>query len=100
MLAHYTVSSCLLRTGDLLGSSTISGLEDGDRGSLLEICKGGKALFKLEGGEERLFLQDYDTVNITGSASRKGGGRVGFKECKGTIQPAIEMQRYYIRKIL
>jgi len=88
MIAHHTVGGCPLRVGDLLGSGTISGLEYNDRGSLLEMSKGGKAPFKLSDGSERLFLQDGDTINITGSTGGVASGRIGFGSCSGMILPA------------
>src|ERR1700712_4800964 len=80
MLAHHSVSGCPMRTGDLLGSGTISGTEPKTQGSLLEQIQGGKVPLKLGGGEERLFLEDGDTVTIRGW-SGKEGGLVGFGEC-------------------
>ncbi|RGP78395.1 fumarylacetoacetase [Fusarium longipes] len=89
MLAHHSVSGCNMRTGDLLGSGTISGLEPGTQGSLLEQTQGGKVLVQLEGGEERKFIQDGDTITITGWAGESDDGLIGFGECSGTILPAI-----------
>jgi len=89
MIAHHTVGGCPLRAGDLLGSGTISGLNDDDRGSLLEMSKGGKAPFKLADGSERVFLKDNDTINIRGWAGSEGVSRVGFGHCSGTILPAL-----------
>ncbi|CAG7562617.1 unnamed protein product [Fusarium equiseti] len=90
MLAHHSISGCNMRTGDLLGSGTISGLEPGTQGSLLEQTQGGKVLVQLEGGEERKFVQDGDTITITGWAGDSEDGIVGFGECSGTILPAIK----------
>ncbi len=87
MLAHHTVSGCPMRTGDLLGSGTISGTESQTQGSLLELSQGGKVPLKLEGGEERRFLEDGDLITIRGW-SGKGAGLVGFGECSGKILPA------------
>ena len=64
MVAHHTVSGCPLRTGDLLGSGTISGTEAKTQGSLLEQIQGGRVPIQLNGGEERRFLEDGDTVTI------------------------------------
>ncbi|EMC95137.1 hypothetical protein BAUCODRAFT_527281 [Baudoinia panamericana UAMH 10762] len=89
MIAHHTVGGCPLRAGDLLGSGTISGLNDDDRGSLLEMSKGGKTPFKLSDGSERVFLKDNDSINIRGWAGGEGASRVGFGHCSGTILPAI-----------
>ncbi|CAI4217675.1 unnamed protein product [Parascedosporium putredinis] len=43
MIAHHTLGGCPLRTGDLLGSGTISGTEANQKGSLLELSGGGKS---------------------------------------------------------
>ncbi|KAJ3540455.1 hypothetical protein NM208_g5058 [Fusarium decemcellulare] len=90
MIAHHSISGCNLQTGDLLGSGTISGLEAGTQGSLLEQTQGGKAPVQLEGGEERKFLQDGDTITIKGWAGAADDGLVGFGECSGTILPSIQ----------
>ena len=41
-LAHHASSGCAMRSGDLIGSGTISGQEKSQRGSLLELTWGGK----------------------------------------------------------
>ncbi|KAM0186339.1 hypothetical protein ACHAPI_011760 [Fusarium lateritium] len=89
MIAHHSISGCNLRTGDLLGSGTISGLEAGTQGSLLEQTLGGKQVVQLEGGEERKFIQDGDTITITGWSGSGEDGLVGFGECSGTILAAV-----------
>lgn len=76
-----------MRTGDLLGSGTISGTEAQTQGSLLEQIQGVKVALKLNGGEERKFLEDGDTIVIRGWSGSEGG-LVGFGECSGTILPA------------
>ncbi|PHH76624.1 hypothetical protein CDD80_1379 [Ophiocordyceps camponoti-rufipedis] len=85
MIAHHTVAGCNVRTGDLFGSGTVSGSEPGTYGSLLELCEGGKKPIVLENGEERKFLQDGDTVFLTGSAMTADGEVVGFGECVGQV---------------
>lgn len=89
MIAHHSVSGCNLRPGDLFGSGTISGEEPGTQGSLLEQIQGGKVAIKLNGGEERKFLQDGDTITIRGWSGQEGG-LVGFGDAVGMILPAIE----------
>ena len=76
-----------MRTGDLLGSGTISGPERGSYGSLLEHSWGGAEPFTLGGGAERAFLEDGDTATLHGHA-QGDGYRIGFGECVGTIRPA------------
>jgi fumarylacetoacetase len=67
-IAHHTVTGCNLRTGDLLGSGTISAPEKSGFGSMLELCWGGKDSVVLPNGEERKFLQDGDAIKLTGYA--------------------------------
>jgi fumarylacetoacetase len=86
-LAHHTVNGCNLRTGDLLASGTISGPDKFSFGSLLELAWKGTEPVKLSNGEERKFLEDYDTVFIRGYCE-KDGIRIGFGEVAGQILPA------------
>ncbi|KAF7719653.1 Fumarylacetoacetase [Penicillium ucsense] len=87
MVAHHTITGCNLRTGDLLGSGTISGKEPNTQGSLLEQTIGKKPI-KLADGTERFFLEDGDTVVLRGMAGTEGN-YVGFGDCVGTILPAV-----------
>ena len=52
-LTHHTVNGCNLRSGDLLGSGTISGKTQGSLGSMLEITWKGTKPIKLNDGTER-----------------------------------------------
>jgi len=90
MLAHHTVTGCPMRVGDLLGSGTISGTNPGEQGSLLEQNKNGKAKISLGSGsgEERVWVEDGDTVTITGWCGQ-GENLIGFGECVTLIQPAL-----------
>lgn len=86
MIAHHTIGGCPLRTGDLLGTGTISGSGGpAERGSLLEMTEGGKAEIRVREGEGRSFLNDGDTVTMRGWASVGGKYGVGFGECVGRI---------------
>lgn len=86
-LAHHASSGCAMRVGDLLGSGTISGPENSERGSLLELSWGGKQPIELDAGGTRSFIDDGDTLTLRGAA--KGDGfLIGFGECSGTILPA------------
>lgn len=80
-----------MRVGDMLGSGTISGKEASERGSLLEQNRNSKTVIKLEGGEQRVFLEDGDEVTISGLCTGEDGARVGFGQCKGKIVPAANM---------
>ncbi len=89
-LAHHASSGCKMNTGDLLGSGTISGPDKSSFGSLLEISWGGKEPITLDGGQTRTFIQDGDTLTLSGYA-QGDGYKIGFGECSGTILPAIKM---------
>ena len=91
-LAHHSSSGCPMRCGDLLGSGTISGAEKNQRGALLELSWGGAEPITLDGGESRSFLEDGDTVTLTGAA-QGDGYTIGFGQCSGTVLPAFK--NYY-----
>ncbi|MEN7527330.1 fumarylacetoacetase [Cupriavidus sp. DL-D2] len=86
-LAHHTVSGCNVRVGDLMGSGTISGTTADSCGSLLETTRNGNEPVELAGGVRRGFLEDGDTVVMTGWC-QGDGYRVGFGEVMGKILPA------------
>ena len=86
-LAHHTVGGCNLQPGDLLASGTISGETEESRGCMLEITWRGANPLKLPGGEERKWLEDGDSMSITGWC-QGDGYRVGFGEARGKIVPA------------
>ena len=92
MLAHHSITGCPMNVGDLLGSGTISGMEPGERGALIEQTWNGKDPIKLQGGEERVFLEDGDTVTITGVCGNNEDSLVGFGECIGTIEAAVTLE--------
>ena len=88
-LAHHSSAGSPMNVGDLLGSGTISGPEKENRGSMLELSWGGKEPIILDTGETRTFLEDGDTLTLTGAA--KGQDFiVGFGECVGKVLPATE----------
>ena len=80
-----------MQVGDLLGSGTISGTEPGTQGSLLEQSQNGKVAVQLKGGEERKFLEDGDVISIRGWSGGEEGGLVGFGECVGLIEQAVQL---------
>ncbi|KHA50971.1 fumarylacetoacetase [Sulfitobacter geojensis] len=88
-LAHHASSGCAMNSGDLLGSGTISGKEKSERGSLLELSWGGKEPITLADGSTRSFLNDGDTMILTGHA-QGDGYRIGFGACTGKIAPAVK----------
>ena len=88
LVTHHTVNGCNLRSGDVLGTGTLSGPAPEEGGSLLELSEGGKAPLTLSNGETRTFLQDGDTVILRGSCQRAGVRRIGFGDCRGTLLAA------------
>ena len=86
-LAHHTVGGCNLQSGDLLASGTISGPTEESRGCMLELSWRGANPLKLPNGESRKWLEDGDTLTITGWC-QGDGYRVGFGEVSGRIVPA------------
>jgi fumarylacetoacetase len=88
LITHHTVNGCNLRTGDLLGSGTLSGPGPGQGGSLLELSQGGKVPVVLSNGEARTFLEDGDTLILRGRCAAEGRRAIGFGECRGTVMPA------------
>ncbi|PPJ53424.1 hypothetical protein CBER1_01008 [Cercospora berteroae] len=92
MLAHHTIGGCPFNVGDLMGSGTISGTTKGEKGALLEQTENGKEDVKLVGGETRKFLEDGDTVSLTGHCGSENGAIVGFGQCIGRIEPALDIK--------
>ena len=89
-LAHHTISGCNLRPGDLLASGTISGPTPDSYGSLLELTWRGTRPLALPGGETRRFLEDGDTVTLTGWC-QGDGYRVGLGQVSGKLLPAVSL---------
>ena len=86
-VAHHTSSGCNLQTGDLLASGTISGPTEESRGCLLELTWRGANPLKLPSGETRKWLEDGDTLTITGWCEGDNY-RVGFGEVTGRVTAA------------
>ncbi|KAJ8061284.1 hypothetical protein OCU04_010347 [Sclerotinia nivalis] len=89
MLAHHSSGGCNMRTGDLLGSGTITGEGDQEMGSLLEMSWGGSKDIWLVGMETRKFLKDGDEVTLRGTCGEEEGAKVGFGECRGRVVSAV-----------
>lgn len=88
-LAHHSTSGCPMNTGDLLGSGTISGEKPHQRGSLLELSWGGKEPLSIAGGITRSFIEDGDSIEMSGSAKGEGY-KIGFGPCAGRVLQALE----------
>lgn len=87
-LAHHTINGCNIRSGDLMGSGTISGKEKNSFGSMLELTWKGTQPLKMKDGSERKFINDGDTVIMRGYCE-KNGLRIGFGEVRTKVLPAI-----------
>ena len=93
LLTHHTSNGCNLRPGDILGTGTASGPDEGSRGCLLELTANGRQPLILPGGEERGYLADGDEVTMRGYCERDGFRRIGFGLCQGIITSALDSQR-------
>jgi len=87
MVAHHSVNGCNLRPGDFFGSGTQSGPGEGELGSLLELTAGGKQAIELSNGEKRTFLEDGDTVILSGYCEKQGAARIGFGQASAVVVP-------------
>ena len=88
LVAHHSVNGCQLQPGDLFGSGTLSGPDQSQLGSLLEITEGGKHPVKLASGEVRKFLEDGDEIIFRARCKREGFASIGFGECRGKVVAA------------
>ena len=86
-LTHHTLNGCNVRSGDMMGSGTISGPTKNSYGSMLELTWRGQNPIKLSDGTERKFINDGDTV-IMRAYCEKDGLRIGFGDCDGEVLPA------------
>lgn len=86
-LTHHTVNGCNVRSGDMMGSGTISGPTKDSYGSMLELTWRGQNPLTLKDGSQRKFINDNDTV-IMRAYSEKDGLRIGFGKCIGKILPS------------
>jgi fumarylacetoacetase len=87
MLVHHASNGCVLRTGDLLGSGTMSGPGDDPSrwGSLVELTHNGRDALTLPSGETRTFIADGDEIIMRGRCERPGFASIGFGTCSATI---------------
>lgn len=89
-LAHLTVNGATVRPGDLFASGTVSGPSPEQRGSFLELTWDGSQPLRLRDATTRTYVEDGDTVMVTGTARGSDGSRVGLAEVIGTVVPAEE----------
>ena len=92
ILSHHASSGCGLRTGDLLGTGTISSPEKyvgngvSTLGCLHELNMAGSKPFMLEDGREITWIEDGDEVIMLGTASGSAGSVLGFGDCIGMLE--------------
>ncbi|MCK2244623.1 MULTISPECIES: fumarylacetoacetase [unclassified Crossiella] len=87
-LAHLTANGASLRTGDFFASGTVPGPGRDQVGSFIELSWNGTEPVTFADGSARTFLADGDRVTIRATAPAADGGRIGFGEVTGIIQPA------------
>jgi len=86
MVTHHASNGCNLRTGDLLGTGTISGEQRESYGSLMELSEGGVQAIELPSGEKRCFLEEGDELSLRAVAACDGFRSIGFGPCKGRVE--------------
>ncbi|TMM56933.1 fumarylacetoacetase [Maribacter algarum] len=91
-LAHHTINGCIVNSGDMMGSGTISGPTSDSYGSMLELSWQGTKPVPLNNGETRKFIQDNDTVILTGYC-QKNGVHIGFGEVSTKLLPALLQEK-------
>jgi len=83
-LAHHTINGCNIRAGDLMASGTISGPDESEYGSMLELSWAGQKEIQLKNGQKRKFLMNNDTVIMQGFAKNQNI-RIGFGQLQNKI---------------
>ena len=87
IFAHQTIVGSGLESGDILATGTASGMTPDSLGCLLETTMGGKNDLELLEGSKRTYLEDGDTVILSGFAGSEEDG-VGFGQCVGKVVAA------------
>ncbi len=89
-LTHHTVNGCNVRSGDMMGSGTISGPTKDSYGSMLELSWRGQNPVPLSDGTTRKFIENGDTVILRGHC-KNDKVRIGFGDCSGKVLPARKL---------
>ncbi|KAJ9605801.1 hypothetical protein H2200_009650 [Cladophialophora chaetospira] len=91
-VTHHASANCGLRTGDLMGTGTLSGDgtdENGKKlelGCLFEATQHATQPIVLEGGGKLGYLEDNDVIILSAWCEDESGRKVlGFGDCKGKI---------------
>jgi len=91
MLAHHSVNGCTLRPGDLIGSGTISGPNQEQSGSLLELTRNGASPLTLRSAPTRTYLEDGDEIVLSALCRRPAYRSIAFGPCAGRVVPEGEL---------
>ncbi|MGL4767745.1 MAG: fumarylacetoacetase [Formosimonas sp.] len=89
MLTQHTVNGCPLRSGDLLGTGTLSGPAEHEAAALIELTHGGQNPIDLGNGETRTYLQDGDEIKMSAYCQVDGRPRLGFGHVRAQVLPAL-----------
>jgi len=87
IIAQHTSNGCNLRSGDLIGSGTVSGEAPSASACLMELSEAGSITREMPTGEKRSFLQVGDEVVFKGISEKEGYPRIGFGEVRGLVLP-------------
>ncbi len=86
MVVHQAFAGCGIRTGDLIGTGTLTGEDEGSACSLVEMTKAGTVDVVSPKGTKRRYVENGDQVCYRAWAGKGQDGRkVGFGECKGLV---------------
>ncbi len=92
MLAHATLNGAALRPGDLVASGTVSGAELGTEGCLMELAADGARPVALPDGTTRTFVEDGDTVTVTGWVGGDDRPLLCLGEVTGMVRAARRLE--------
>ncbi|OQV02205.1 hypothetical protein CLAIMM_07440 isoform 2 [Cladophialophora immunda] len=92
-ITHHASANCGLRTGDLMGTGTVSGDAKDEKtgkkfelGCLFEATQHASQPIALEGGGKLGYLEDGDSIILSAWCEDSTGRRVlGFGECRGKL---------------
>ncbi|KAL9476152.1 hypothetical protein ACSS6W_005993 [Trichoderma asperelloides] len=90
-IVHHAAGGCGLKTGDLLGTGTISGEKEGELGCLYEATQDGNSKLQFDDGSELGYLEDNDEIILEAWCGDGEGGRatLGFGHSRGKLLPSI-----------
>ena len=86
-IAHHTITGCSIRPGDLLGTGTISGPDEGTAGCLMELAKDNASPLDLGNNVKRAYLHDGDVVTLEGTCDN-GKIFLGLGSTTSKIKPS------------